>query len=144
MNCIDTGTVVLAAPGREAAGRRALRVTLLLVAVALMSLGDLYMTMTHLTGVGMMEDNPLARAIMSYNSPGLLAAWKLASVTLALSILFWARRTRHGEWAAWFCAGVLAWLTVRWVRYSDDLASLTPAIAQIAETDHRWMAIEQP
>src|SRR6266478_4968970 len=64
--------------GSAAAKGRSCRVIALLVAVVLMSLGDLHITLTYLTSVGMSEGNPLARWVMGYNNPGLLVAWKLA------------------------------------------------------------------
>ena len=96
---------------------------MLLVAIGLMSLGDLYMTLTHLTQAGMLEANPLARTIMAYNSPALLSVWKLASVGLAVAILFWARHRGRTEIATWFCFLVLTGLTCRWMVYSDQVSA---------------------
>src|SRR5207253_1891873 len=66
---------------------RARRVTILLVATALMCLGDLTLTMTYITSMGMVETNPIARAVMASNSPGFVVVWKLTTMALGLGIL---------------------------------------------------------
>jgi hypothetical protein len=126
---------VVATPGfRSILGRtfapalRPYRVTGLLAGVVLLSVGDLYMTLLHLTTFGMLEANPLARGIMAHGSPAMLAAWKTATVGLAVGILFWARRRATAEVAAVFCCLVLAWLTLRWVAYSDTVSAMTPEL----------------
>lgn len=123
--------------------RRSARVVAMLVAIVAMSVGDLYMTLVHLTGAGMLESNPIARVVMAYNSSAILAAWKLTTVCLAVGILFMARRSRHGEIAAAFCCCVLTWLTVRWVSYTDEVAKISPEFVTLAATDdHRFVQIE--
>lgn len=133
------------APGRRlerwVAGR-ARRVVLLLAAVLLMSLGDLYMTLTYLLNVGLLEWNPIARAVMVLDMPGLLIGWKVASLGLGLGILYWARRSRNGELGAWVCFAVLSWLTVHWALYNAEIKELTPAIAEMGSLrDHRWVTM---
>jgi hypothetical protein len=121
---------------------RGRRVAMLLVAILLMSLGDLYMTLTHLTQAGMLEANPLARSIMAYNSPALLALWKLTSVGLAVAILFWARHRGRTEIATWFCFLVLTWLTCRWMVYSDQISAAAGFSATFGEhTGSEWIAM---
>jgi Na+/proline symporter len=118
-------------------------IALLGVIVAL-SAGDLYMTLVHLTGPGMIEENPLARVVMNYNSPAILGAWKFATVTLGVGILFWARRTRYAEFASLFCCAVLTWLTFRWVSYSEQVATLTRDLpALVSASEHRWVEIDE-
>ncbi len=122
--------------------RRPARVGILLVAVVLLSLGDLYMTLVHLRGVGMVEANPIAREVIDLNSPPALAAWKLATVVLAVGLLFVVRRTRSGEIGAWLAVGVLTWLTVRWTAYSEELAELHPEfVLEAAQRDPNWVAM---
>jgi hypothetical protein len=108
--------------------RRAIRVWLLLSAIVILSLADLYMTLAHLRSVGMGEDNPLARFVMSYNSPLLLGAWKVACVALACLILAIARFRRSAEVACWVCCGVLTALTIRWANYSAEASAFTTEI----------------
>ncbi|MCC6676000.1 MAG: hypothetical protein IT436_02545 [Phycisphaerales bacterium] len=118
------------------------RVVLLLVAVLLMSLGDLYMTLTYLLNVGMLEGNPIARAVMVMDRPGLLIGWKVVSLGLGLGILYWARRSRNGELGAWVCFVLLSWLTVHWSSYNAEVVELTPAIAEMGTLrDHRWVTM---
>lgn len=116
------------------------RVVLLLVAVLLMSLGDLYMTLTYLLNVGLLEGNPIARGVMLMNRPELLIGWKVASLGLGLGILYWARRSGKGELGAWVCFVMLSWLTVHWSAYNAQVKELTPAIAEMSVAkDHRWV-----
>lgn len=121
------------------------RVFLLLFGVLAMSAGDLYMTLTHLTGPGMLEGNPLARGIMGFNSPVALTLWKLVTVSLGVGILIYARRTRFGEVGAWICCALLTWLTIRWVDYNDRVGELTPYLTVLADGgDVRWVRMDKP
>lgn len=118
------------------------RVVALLAAVLLMSLGDLYMTLTYLLNVGLLEDNPLARAVMLMDRPELLIGWKILSLGLGVGILYRARRLRNGELGAWVCFVVLSWLTVHWSSYNAQMVELTPAIAEMATVhDQRWVSM---
>lgn len=122
--------------------RRAWRVTALLVGVVLMSLGDLYMTLEHLTHIGMPEANPFAHAIIQYGSRNGLIAWKLATVLLAVGILFFARRRWSAEVGALFCCGVLTWLTARWMDYSEHLTHVGRDIPELVTgEDSRWVSL---
>lgn len=112
--------------------QRSVRVIALVVAVAAMSLADLYLTITYLQGVGMGEGNPIARFIMHYNCPWLLSVWKLFLLGTTCSILFAARRARSGEVAAWVCCAVMVWLTGQWRQYAERVPELTPSVLQLA------------
>lgn len=115
--------------------RRAIRVWALVVAIVLLSLGDLWMTLTHLKGAGMGEANPIARYVIGFNSPALLAAWKCATVALACIIFVWARHRRTTEAACWACAGVLAALTVGWIQYANEAHKLTSTLPCVAQME---------
>ena len=124
--------------GPEARSRRVLA---LLLCVIVLSAADLYLTTTHLSSAGMAEGNPIARAIIAANSPVLLTLWKTLTVGVGVWILFAARRSRSGEAGAWLCFGVLCWLMVRWMTYSDEVGSLTAHMAQLPElSGGRWVA----
>lgn len=121
---------------------RSKRVIGLLLVVVLMSIGDLYMTLQHLTHIGMLEDNPLAHAIMQYGSSWGLVVWKMCTVILAAGILFWARRRLSAELGALFCCVVMTWLMVRWVNYSDHLTSITHDAPELVQRDdERWVSL---
>lgn len=122
---------------------RPTRVVVLVVAVALMGLGDLCMTMMHLSTIGMNEANPIARYVMQYNLPWVLVAWKCACIALS-SLIFFRFRTRVSvELGVWFCCLVMAWLSVRWIRYSDEMMSATPALHALAHAEGmNWVRIE--
>jgi len=115
-------------------------VIILLSAVLLLSIGDLIMTLTYLTSVGMAEGNPIARLVMSYRSPWYLVVWKAASLTSACGILFIHRHRRAAEIGAWICALVLVWLTFRWSAYIGEV-QMGPAAAAAAQSDPSWVTL---
>ncbi len=122
-------------------GRRTLlrtreaRVCWLILAIAVLSIADLYMTLVHLTTIGLSEGNPVARLVMSTNSPGMLIAWKLTSVGAACLAFYAGRRKTIGELAAWFCCFVLVWLMLRWGAYSTELANISPQMHMLHQAD---------
>jgi len=108
----------------------------------LMSIGDLYMTLTYLMSVGMMELNPIARGILQFDSPTLLGLWKVVTLSLGLSILYRLRATRKVELGAWICFMVLSALTAYWMVYVDALSELTPAVASLSTGhDPAWIVL---
>lgn len=114
---------------------RRIRVVSLLVAIFAMSMGDLYMTVTYASQVGMIEMNPLARALMQGESHAPIIIFKLATVTLATMLLFKVRQTRVGELACWAGMVGLLWLTIRWAEYNKAMEELTPAIHTLANVE---------
>jgi len=125
-----------------ASSARPSRVTFLLLSVMLMSIGDLYMTLTYLMSVGMMELNPIARGILHFDSPTLLGLWKVVTLSVGLSILYRLRATRKGELGAWICFMVLSALTAYWMVYVDALSELTPAVASLSPGhDPAWIVL---
>ena len=135
---------------REALGpaRRSNRVILLLGATFAMSLADLAMTLTYATSVGMMEVNPIARAVMEHGSPWMLALWKVATAGLGLGILLYLRRLPKAEIAAWLCCAVMTALTVHWMGFNKEVTNCGEEYAALANfpDDPNWvkMAAAQP
>ncbi|MFA6043967.1 MAG: DUF5658 family protein [Phycisphaerales bacterium] len=103
---------------------RAWRVKMLLGASLILAMGDLWMTLMYATNMGMLEANPLARAIMNLNSPWAVVAWKLFTTLLGLGILYRLRHTRHAEIGAWVVFAALTALSIHWLQYTDLVASL--------------------
>lgn len=114
---------------------RRIRVITLLVAIFAMSMGDLYMTVTYASQVGMIEMNPLARALMRGDSHMPIILFKLATVGIATFLLFKVRATRVGELACWAGMVGLLWLTIRWVDYNKAMVELTPALHTLANVE---------
>lgn len=112
--------------------RRAMRVWMLMLAIVLMSVADLYMTLAHLNSVGMGEANPIARWVISYGSPWLLVVWKFGCIGLACLIFTIARYRRSSEIACWACIGILTALILHWMSYSAEASDLTPQMNIIA------------
>ena len=80
--------------------QRSQRVTWLLFGVVALSFVDLFLTITYLTSVGMSEGNPIAVWLLSTtNSIWPLAIYKLATVTVCVSLLYANRYKRQSELA---------------------------------------------
>lgn len=124
--------------------RRAARVFALMAGIVLMSMADLYMTLTHVMGPGMGEANPIARLVMSYNSPWLLGMWKCACVAVSCLIFFRARHHMIGEAACWACTLILTALTIHWIGYSAEASTLTPDMHILASGDYgsTWIRMD--
>ena len=134
------GTTIWAALTSE--GYRPARVAGLLAGVVLLSLGDLYMTLVHLLNFGMLEANPVARQIMMHGSPAALIIWKLLTVGFAVLVMFCARRRIAAEIGAVFCCFILAWLTLQWASYSDQVSRLTRELHSLDRfSDARWVTM---
>lgn len=124
---------------------RSERVIMLLVATLLMSLGDLYMTLTMVTSVGMLEANPISRLVMEQNSPALVIAWRVGTVLFGISILVYFRRLARAELASWVCFFALLALTLYWIQYIDALSILTPGYESLAQGGHaEWILMDVP
>jgi hypothetical protein len=125
-----------AAPPRRSLFRtRSARVVWLLCTIMLLSLADLQMTYVHLTTIGLGEANPIARLVMSAESPALLITWKLASVCLACGVFYLGRARPLAEIAAWFCVLVLVWLMLRWGAYSTEMARVCPNLHMVMQSE---------
>ncbi len=136
----------VAAPVRvlRSLGQRPFRVVVLVAAIAAMSLVDLYLTLLFLTHTGMSEANPLARAMIAYQSPAILAAWKCTTVLLSVGILIYIRDRRSAELGAWIGAVVLALLMAHWSRYIDHKVSFTQEMQLVsAEIDPSFVSLGQ-
>jgi len=110
-------------------------VCVLLTAVMLFSLADLDMTLAYASSGGMLESNPLARAVMAYGSSGTLAVWKIASVVLCVGILFRTRARPSAEAATWLCFFVLVWLSFRWEMYNEQMPQIAHAVLADTESE---------
>jgi hypothetical protein len=122
--------------------RRTSRLVAALSVLAILSLVDLWLTLMFATSVGMLESNPVARAVMAMGCPNLLALWKIACVGLACGFLFYARRSRWAEPAAWLCVLLLVWLTVRWSAYVGEMHQLTGMLGHSEIVgDPKWVVM---
>lgn len=125
--------------------QRRTRVLLLIAAIGVMSLADLAMTLTYMSSVGMLESNPIARAMVQWGGPALLIAWKLLTVGIASVILAAARRTLVGELGAVLGCAMLGWLMFHWVEYIDHAHVLTPALCSLSSgAIPDWVQVTDP
>lgn len=127
----------------KSAPARSRRVGLLLGAVLIISMADLDMTLAYAASGGMIESNPLARAVMTYGSSGMLALWKVLSVVLCVWILFRARARRSAEIATWVCFLALVWLTFRWQRYNEQMPAIAHVVMSEPDPETRLLLLDQ-
>ena len=99
--------------------QRAERVIWLLGGVILLSLADLFLTLTYLTTVGMSEGNPIAFWLLqSTGSVWPLALYKGLTVAICVTLLYRNRHRRQSELASWCAMMILVTLTIWWNQYS--------------------------
>ena len=123
--------------------KRGYRVGLLGLLIAAMSGIDLYLTLLYVTHIGMNELNPLARAMMEYQSPALLAIWKMATVSLCVGILFIIRKKRSAEIGAWAACLFLGWLMSHWIIFIEETREMNIEVMhEIATGDPTLVTID--
>jgi hypothetical protein len=138
---------VLSAPGALLGAVRRIdprtrRVVLLLLAIFIMSVGDLLLTLTYLKHLGMAESNPFARLVLDFGSPGLLIAWKMATVIACTGILLWKSTSRAAEIGAWTGTFILGALMLHWSSYVKIAPPVPPIeTAGLFSGDERWMTL---
>jgi hypothetical protein len=118
------------------------RVATLIAMIVLVSLADLYLTMTYLHNGGMAEGNPVARWVMSLGMPWLLVAWKVSMVIFTCSILFAFKKRGTTEVAAWVCCIAMGWLTVQWSVYVHDIAGELRSNPQLTQVSS-WVSFDR-
>lgn len=99
--------------------------SILVSATVVVALADLYMTLLYATTVGMHEANPLARAVMLYNCPWVVVAFRMLTIALFGLVLVRARHRPVAEVAAWVCMGAMTWLAFRWAAYNESAVEIT-------------------
>jgi len=114
---------------------RPFRVVALALAIAVMSGADLYLTLLYVTHTGMNELNPLARAMMDYQSPAILALWKAGTVVISIGILILIRKQRSAELGAWIGCLVMSSLMLHWQGYIETNNGLDIEMAR-AQNHH--------
>lgn len=141
MAVLESATELLTDAVR-ARGRRVIWLTIAIVAV---SLADLYLTILYTTTTGMVEINPLARGVMGFGSPALLAAWKIGLIALTAAILVVTRKTRTGEIGAWLGCLVLTLLAFHWNAYAHEIHLVLQHPEELLTfMDDRWIHFRAP
>jgi hypothetical protein len=99
--------------------QRSERVTWLLSGVIILSLADLFLTISYLTSVGMSEGNPIALWLLqTTNSVWPLVLYKALTVAICVTLLYRTRRKRQSELASWCAMLILVTLSIWWNQYS--------------------------
>ncbi len=132
----ETGVFAFVRRGRSS------RVLMLALSILLMSGVDLYITSLYLATIGMAEENPLARIVMSSGSLGYLSLWKFLTILPTLLLMVAYRRRLMVELLGWVASAVLVGVMMRWAQYADETQDLLIALHDLqAGADHRWMMI---
>ena len=93
--------------------------TWLLSGVIILSLADLFLTISYLTSVGMSEGNPIALWLLqTTNSVWPLVLYKALTVAVCVTLLYRIRRKRQSELASWCALLILVTLSIWWNQYS--------------------------
>ncbi len=106
---------------RSIVASRPTRVGMLIVACTLMGLTDLACTLAYVGGVGMFEQNPLARYIIERGGAPWLIVFKLCTMLVMGGCVYLSRRHRMGEQCAWLSCLMLTTLTLHWVRFNEEI-----------------------
>lgn len=107
---------------------RARRVSVLVLAFAVLGVGDLALTLSYMTGMGLFEGNPIARTLALGGGAGTLAVFKLLTIALSAVILFGLRTKRSAELAAWLCFVAMSLVSLEWQKYSTSADEIVLAM----------------
>lgn len=107
---------------------RARRVSVLVLAFAVLGVADLVLTLSYMGGIGLFEGNPLARALVLGGGASTLAAFKLLTIALSAVILFGLRTKRSAELGAWLCVVVMSMVSLEWKKYSTAADEIVLAL----------------
>jgi hypothetical protein len=131
------------APAEARRFDRARRVTLLVVTTALLGLFDLMHTLSYMGGAGMMELNPVARAMIDLGGARQLILFKMFTIATSCGILYILRRYRQAEICAWISLAALAMLAAHWINYNGHVVEVAAfADATAFASDPRWVALD--
>lgn len=129
-------------PVAEALASRPLRVVALTAVSILLSLADLAMTLEHMLGVGLLEQNPLARSLANWGDAYALIGLKVASVAVFVSIAIGLRKRVQGEILAWIVAAMLIGLMLQWTGYNASVHQITPYLGHFqADPPAAWVTL---
>lgn len=107
----------------RSASARDRRVARLVIASLLLGLLDLALTLDAMSSTGMLEANPIARAIATaYGSPWPLVAFKCVPMAFGLAVLYACRRRTSAELGAWLGFGISASVIIVWMIYAVTLS----------------------
>lgn len=142
---LAAGEPIVTAQAARLLASRSFRVILLIAIGWVLGVADLAMTLTYLMNIGMFEGNPLARWVIDFGSPWIVAGFKLFTMVVSSSILFWQRRRWQAEVGAWLALFVLCKLTFAWFDYIQGSSEMTYAITLVsldpAQADGLWATL---
>lgn len=120
-------------PGAEASRRR---VALLIWAIVMMGLADLFCTLIYMRTVGLPEANPLARWLAAFGSTQAVVCFKLLTMGMSCGCLWLGRGSRRMEACAWTCTAILLALSIHWIGFNRDISKHTNLLSCLADPRH--------
>lgn len=120
------------------------RVVVLLLGIIALSVADLVITITHLKTIGMIEANPIAAyLIAATQSTWILILYKLSTVGISVSLLYFARNYRVGEIATWSALAILVGMSVSWHNYSAYVGDIEQVrLVQNGTYSDSWLVLD--
>ena len=126
-------------PQRAASPAGVRRTVYLIIAGALMGLGDLACTIIYMRHIGMIEINPIARQMAEIGGDRQIIMFKLLTMLVSGGALYMIRRHRSAELWSWVCSVMLLGLTAHWVNYNRVIPSMTFEVTILAMSDDSTM-----
>lgn len=105
--------------------RRAIRVLTLVFAIAMLNLGDLFMTLQYRDINMMVESNTVAAGLVYHSSPWPLIFYKIGSVGFALSVFVQLRKKKLVEVVAFSMVIIFSILIFVWQNYMDAIDDIS-------------------
>lgn len=103
----------------------------------LLAIADLILTVHVARTVGLLEVNPIARALAEHSGAIGLAAFKALTVGLGVGLLLRARRILLARGAALAVLAAHAWMMFQWVAYMDVMGEAHGASLLLDATHSR-------
>lgn len=101
---------------------------------------DLIFTVAFMQGPGMIEENPLARELVSYGLP-LLVGFKLLTIVGHALPLWLLRGHRSARVAILLSAALMAWLMTHWIQCIHVWSQIPPTIWVDLASDPNWIRL---
>lgn len=114
--------------------RRAIRVVALVFAIALLNLGDLFMTLQYREINMMVESNVVAAQFVYHPSPWPLIFYKVGSVGFACFVFIQLRKKKLVEIVAFSMVILFSLLILVWQGYMDAIDDITSGSNNAHET----------
>lgn len=108
-----------------------------LTATAVLAMADLALTIDVARTHGLLESNPIARALADYAGAEGIVAWKLLTLSVGLWVLVRCRHMRLARAAAVVALLAHCWMMGQWGHYMDAMRDAHNGAVTVDITDHQ-------